>query len=72
MRLQSPSLAKRATMRSHLLCLLAVAALASSVMRVGAKPSFTMPDGDDDEEEVAVAADPVEVDEQGNKWIVIS
>ena len=53
-------------MRSHLLCLVAVAALASSVMmRVGAKPSFTMPGGDDDEEEVAVAADPVEVDEQG-------
>ena len=46
---------------------LAVVALA--VTRVGAKPSFTMPDGDGDEEEAAVAEDSAEVDEQGNELI---
>lgn len=51
-------------MRSHVLCLLVVLAALVSTMRVGAKPSFTMPDGDDEEEDVAVAADPVEIDEQ--------
>jgi len=61
-------------MRSHLLCLLAVLAAlllaSSSVARVGAKPSFTMPDGEGDEAEeedlgdVAAAEDPVEVDGQ--------
>jgi len=60
-------------MRSHFLCLLAVLAAlllaSSSVARVGAKPSFTMPDGEGDEAEeedvaVEVAEDPVEVDGQ--------
>ena len=59
--------AKIAAMRSHVLCLLVVLAALVSTMRVGAKPSFTMPDGDDEEEDVAVAADPVEIDEQGIK-----
>jgi len=51
-------------MRGHSLCLLAVLAiLAPAAMRADAKPSFTMPEEDADEEEVEVAIE-VEVDDQ--------